>query len=239
MENIQPWCISRQLFWGHQIPAWYGWALDDDQVSIAKTQTFVAESGSGSAVSKARDYYKCDVVIVANLDQSLGRRDRLQDSDEAAGRNSASGVIEDVLDTWFSSGHCGRSRRSAGRTRRAEAEALLSDRRAGHRLRHHLLLGRAHDDVWACISGRRCRSTTVYIHAPGARREAAPRCRSRRATSSTRSNVIDEFGADALRFTLARDARRRAAISSCRAQRGRRLPQFRDQAVECLPASRR
>ena len=24
MENIQPWCISRQLIWGHQIPAWYG-----------------------------------------------------------------------------------------------------------------------------------------------------------------------------------------------------------------------
>ena len=24
MNNIQPWCISRQLWWGHQIPAWYG-----------------------------------------------------------------------------------------------------------------------------------------------------------------------------------------------------------------------
>ena len=24
MENIQPWCISRQIWWGHQIPAWYG-----------------------------------------------------------------------------------------------------------------------------------------------------------------------------------------------------------------------
>ena len=24
MENIEPWCISRQLWWGHQIPAWYG-----------------------------------------------------------------------------------------------------------------------------------------------------------------------------------------------------------------------
>ena len=24
MENIQPWCISRQLLWGHQIPVWYG-----------------------------------------------------------------------------------------------------------------------------------------------------------------------------------------------------------------------
>ena len=24
LENIKPWCISRQLWWGHQIPAWYG-----------------------------------------------------------------------------------------------------------------------------------------------------------------------------------------------------------------------
>jgi valyl-tRNA synthetase len=24
MENIEPWCVSRQLWWGHQIPAWYG-----------------------------------------------------------------------------------------------------------------------------------------------------------------------------------------------------------------------
>src|SRR5262249_23530314 len=44
MENIEPWCISRQLWWGHQIPAWYGWALDGEQLSIAKTQIFVAES---------------------------------------------------------------------------------------------------------------------------------------------------------------------------------------------------
>src|SRR5690606_30568909 len=28
LENIEPWCISRQLWWGHQIPVWYGFALD-------------------------------------------------------------------------------------------------------------------------------------------------------------------------------------------------------------------
>ena len=30
LENIQPWCISRQLWWGHQIPAWYGPAYPSD-----------------------------------------------------------------------------------------------------------------------------------------------------------------------------------------------------------------
>ena len=35
MENIQPWCISRQLWWGHQIPAWYG---PDGEIFVAKTE---------------------------------------------------------------------------------------------------------------------------------------------------------------------------------------------------------
>ncbi|HRQ60894.1 MAG TPA: valine--tRNA ligase, partial [Alphaproteobacteria bacterium] len=35
MENIQPWCISRQLWWGHQIPAWYG---PDGHVFVAETE---------------------------------------------------------------------------------------------------------------------------------------------------------------------------------------------------------
>ncbi len=34
MENIQPWCISRQLWWGHQIPAWYG---PDGKIFVAET----------------------------------------------------------------------------------------------------------------------------------------------------------------------------------------------------------
>src|SRR5499427_1834063 len=35
MENIQPWCISRQLWWGHQIPAWYG---PDGKFFVAETE---------------------------------------------------------------------------------------------------------------------------------------------------------------------------------------------------------
>src|SRR3990172_6675545 len=35
MENIQPWCISRQLWWGHQIPAWYG---PDGKVFVAEDE---------------------------------------------------------------------------------------------------------------------------------------------------------------------------------------------------------
>ena len=34
LNNIQDWCISRQLWWGHQIPAWYG---DDNRIYVANT----------------------------------------------------------------------------------------------------------------------------------------------------------------------------------------------------------
>lgn len=46
MENIQPWCISRQLWWGHQIPAWYG---EDGEVFVALDET--------EAYAAARQHY--------------------------------------------------------------------------------------------------------------------------------------------------------------------------------------
>jgi valyl-tRNA synthetase len=55
MENIQPWCISRQLWWGHQIPAWYA---EDGRIFVAATeQEAVAEAQAhyGRAVSLKRD----------------------------------------------------------------------------------------------------------------------------------------------------------------------------------------
>jgi valyl-tRNA synthetase len=65
MENIQPWCISRQLWWGHRIPAWYG---PDGEV-------FVEESEEEAEAAAFRFY---------GVRQKLNRD-------------------EDVLDTWFSS----------------------------------------------------------------------------------------------------------------------------------------
>ena len=37
MENIQPWCISRQIWWGHQIPAWYGQTVDEQDFKSCET----------------------------------------------------------------------------------------------------------------------------------------------------------------------------------------------------------
>ena len=57
MENIQPWCISRQLWWGHQIPAWYG---PDDEV-------FVAESEQ-DAYAAAKTHYGHDTELTRDED---------------------------------------------------------------------------------------------------------------------------------------------------------------------------
>ena len=40
MENIEPWCISRQLWWGHRIPAWYG---PDNKIFVAETEAIAAQ----------------------------------------------------------------------------------------------------------------------------------------------------------------------------------------------------
>ena len=53
MENIRPWCISRQIWWGHQIPVWYG---PDGKEFCAETEQ--------EARDQAIDYYKADKIIL-------------------------------------------------------------------------------------------------------------------------------------------------------------------------------
>jgi valyl-tRNA synthetase len=53
MENIQPWCVSRQLWWGHQIPAWFA---DDGRIFVAETEAEAqAEAGAGVALTRDPD----------------------------------------------------------------------------------------------------------------------------------------------------------------------------------------
>ncbi|MBL8642007.1 MAG: valine--tRNA ligase [Alphaproteobacteria bacterium] len=51
LENIQPWCISRQLWWGHQIPAWYD---EDGKVYVADNEA-EAQAQAGAGVKLKRD----------------------------------------------------------------------------------------------------------------------------------------------------------------------------------------
>jgi valyl-tRNA synthetase len=88
MENIQPWCISRQIWWGHQIPAWYG---PDGKIFVAETED--------DAVADALAHYTDIEEITAEDGHDIAadpeRRKRF--ANEYLHRD------EDVLDTWFSS----------------------------------------------------------------------------------------------------------------------------------------
>jgi len=107
LENIQPWCVSRQLWWGHQIPVWYGPKRDESGIFVAATsdapafaatkqiraildkEPFVAES-EDDALRQARDYYGVGVEVVIG--------------DGVFDQQRVSIVRDpDVLDTWFSS----------------------------------------------------------------------------------------------------------------------------------------
>jgi valyl-tRNA synthetase len=97
MENIQPWCISRQLWWGHQIPAWYGFSKEGGSRAAERSHlaTFVATTEE-EAIAQARAFYGCDDVrVVSNEREAAEARDQK--------RTISIWRDEDVLDTWFSS----------------------------------------------------------------------------------------------------------------------------------------
>ena len=97
MRDIEPWCISRQLWWGHRIPVWFGEKLANDGKidPTGKYVEFVATTES-EALEKAKAYYGKNV--------SVRIRDHV--SHELDGEALEAVDIRqdtDVLDTWFSS----------------------------------------------------------------------------------------------------------------------------------------
>ncbi|MBI3609467.1 MAG: valine--tRNA ligase [Nitrospirae bacterium] len=78
LENIQDWCISRQIWWGHQIPAWYCKRCDENVFKITGTITVIGINAKPIVQIDAPQ--KCE---------RCGSTDLIQDPD--------------VLDTWFSS----------------------------------------------------------------------------------------------------------------------------------------
>jgi valyl-tRNA synthetase len=98
LENIQPWCISRQLWWGHQIPAWYGPDL----------KVFVEESET-SARAAAKEHYHAKTVRIGYPEQfsAADVATSVLKQKNQIGSASVDEIIldrdPDVLDTWFSS----------------------------------------------------------------------------------------------------------------------------------------
>ena len=111
MENIQPWCVSRQLWWGHRIPAWYGPVKESDGTLTLEhwrldgRKVFVAGS-SDEAIEQARDYYGPDFTVFEEFEEDIPLPKGLKHVEFTANQgNKSVGITRDadVLDTWFSS----------------------------------------------------------------------------------------------------------------------------------------
>jgi valyl-tRNA synthetase len=162
MENIQPWCISRQLWWGHQIPAWYA----------ADGKVFVAESEE-EALALARTHYGRAVALTRD---------------------------EDVLDTWFSSAlwpfsTLGWPDQMPELRRYYPTSVLVTSFDI-------IFFWVARMMMMALQFMKQVPFRSVYIHAL-VRDERGQKMSKSKGNIIDPLGLIDEYGADALRFTLA------------------------------------
>jgi valyl-tRNA synthetase len=162
LRNIQPWCISRQLWWGHRIPAWYG----------PGGAVFVAES-EAEAVAEAEAKYGHPVEL---------RRD------------------EDVLDTWFSSAlwpfsTLGWPEETCELARYYPGDVLVTGFDIIFFWVARMMMMGLH--FMGDVPFR-----TVYIHAL-VRDERGQKMSKSRGNIIDPLELIDRYGCDALRFTLA------------------------------------
>jgi valyl-tRNA synthetase len=184
MENIQPWCISRQLWWGHQIPAWYG---PDDKVFVAETEE--------EAVGNALGYYVEQEVITPEQAHEMAL--------DAAKREGFITRDEDVLDTWFSSAlwpfsTLGWPDETPEVERYYPTNVLVTGWDIIFFWVARMMMMGLHFMKEAPFS-------TVYIHRL-VRDEKGAKMSKSKGNVIDPLGVIDDYGADALRFALARGA---------------------------------
>jgi valyl-tRNA synthetase len=162
MRNIQPWCISRQLWWGHQIPAWYG---PDGKVFVAYDDA--------EARGLAQKEYGKDVALTRD---------------------------PDVLDTWFSSGlwpfsTLGWPEQTPALKRYYPGDVLVTGLDIIFFWVARMMMLGIH--FMGDVPFR-----TVYIHAL-VRDERGQKMSKSKGNVIDPLELIDKYGADALRFTMA------------------------------------
>jgi valyl-tRNA synthetase len=162
MRNIEPWCVSRQLWWGHRIPAWYD---EEGQIFVEETE---AEAHAAAKAKHGRD-----VTLIQD---------------------------EDVLDTWFSSGlwpfsTLGWPEDTAEMSRFYPTSTLVT-------MFDIIFFWVARMMMFGCHFTGKAPFSTVVIHSRVVDEHG-------KKMSKSKGNIIDPtvlidtYGADALRFTLA------------------------------------
>ena len=162
MRNIEPWCVSRQLWWGHRIPAWYD---EEGQIFVEETE---AEAHAAAKTKHGRD-----VTLIQD---------------------------EDVLDTWFSSGlwpfsTLGWPEDTAEMSRFYPTSTLVT-------MFDIIFFWVARMMMFGCHFTGKAPFSTVVIHSRVVDENG-------KKMSKSKGNIIDPtvlidtYGADALRFTLA------------------------------------
>jgi valyl-tRNA synthetase len=107
LENIQPWCISRQLWWGHQIPAWYGPKFTSAKGALVENFEIFVAASEAEAIELAQNHY-IKVLLETREIKVLSSRPESTNFANLMNPVFDGGPIpiwrdEDVLDTWFSS----------------------------------------------------------------------------------------------------------------------------------------
>jgi valyl-tRNA synthetase len=208
MRNIEPWCVSRQLWWGHRIPAWYGPAKTTqpdgegghepavDSLGDLPPQVFVAASAE-EALKQAQDYYGDRKVSLADSREAAQRAMLKEDHVQSV----SLWQDEDVLDTWFSSALWPFSTMGWP----GQDDAAIKQFYPG------AVLVTAFDIIFFWVARMMMQGLhfmgevpfrDVYIHAL-VRDEKGQKMSKSKGNVIDPLELIDELGADALRMTLA------------------------------------
>ena len=177
MDEIRPWCISRQLWWGHRIPAWYCRVCDADAIISGEDGQITIDEGSHPIV---------EMTDPTNCPQ-CGSADLVQDPD--------------VLDTWFSSGLWTHSTLGWPNADSADLQRFYpsSVMETGYDI---LFFWVARMIMMGCYNMGEAPFRTVYLH--GLVRDAQGRKMSKSLDNVIDPlEKADQYGMDALRFTLA------------------------------------